>query len=131
MSLSYGIMYIVRFGTMRSMYRASRWAEVSSRLLGLTRFRSSRPNIGGAKDRNRHLLERLGLTRFARGLARMVCSRVRRCDHVVCLAYWCQRRVALRPVAWSRVRPTRRDHVHVVARAGVLCPRYTDVQELW
>ncbi|KAF8638118.1 hypothetical protein AX17_002438 [Amanita inopinata Kibby_2008] len=27
MSLSYGCMYIVRFGTMRSMYRASRWAE--------------------------------------------------------------------------------------------------------
>ena len=29
MSLSYGCIYIVRFGTMRSMYRASRWAEVS------------------------------------------------------------------------------------------------------
>jgi len=28
MSLTYGCMYIVRFGTMRSMYRASRWAEV-------------------------------------------------------------------------------------------------------
>ncbi|KAJ7579200.1 hypothetical protein C8J56DRAFT_868211 [Mycena floridula] len=27
MSLSYGCVYIVRFGTMRSMYRASRWAE--------------------------------------------------------------------------------------------------------
>ncbi|KAH7875863.1 uncharacterized protein C8R40DRAFT_1044124 [Lentinula edodes] len=27
MSLSYGCMYIVRFGTMRSMYRASIWAE--------------------------------------------------------------------------------------------------------
>jgi hypothetical protein len=29
MSLSYGIMYIIRFGNMRSMYRASRWAEVN------------------------------------------------------------------------------------------------------
>jgi hypothetical protein len=29
MSLAYGIMYIIRFGTMRSMYRASRWAEVN------------------------------------------------------------------------------------------------------
>lgn len=29
MSLSYGCMYIIRFGTMRSMYRASIWAEVS------------------------------------------------------------------------------------------------------
>lgn len=28
MSLSYGCMYIIRFGTMRSMYRATRWAEV-------------------------------------------------------------------------------------------------------
>ncbi|KAL0948924.1 hypothetical protein HGRIS_009032 [Hohenbuehelia grisea] len=27
MSLTYGCVYIVRFGTMRSMYRASRWAE--------------------------------------------------------------------------------------------------------
>ena len=29
MSLCYGCVYIVRFGTMRSMFRASRWAEVS------------------------------------------------------------------------------------------------------
>jgi hypothetical protein len=29
MSLGYGCIYIVRFGTMRSMYKASRWAEVS------------------------------------------------------------------------------------------------------
>ena len=28
MSLSYGCIYIVQFGTMRSMYKASRWAEV-------------------------------------------------------------------------------------------------------
>ena len=131
MSLSYGIMYIVRFGNMRSMYRASRWAEVSSRLPGLTGLCSSRPNVGGAKDRNRHLLERLGLTRIARGLARMVCTRIHRCDHVISLAHWCQRRVAPRPVAESTVRPTHSDHVPVFSRAGVFCPRYTDVQELW
>jgi hypothetical protein len=29
MSLSYGCMYIVRFGMMRNMFYASRWAEVS------------------------------------------------------------------------------------------------------
>jgi hypothetical protein len=29
MSLAYGIMYIIQFGNMRSMYRASRWAEVN------------------------------------------------------------------------------------------------------
>jgi len=28
MSLTYGCMYIVRFGTMRTMLRASKWAEV-------------------------------------------------------------------------------------------------------
>ena len=28
MSLTYGCIYIVQFGTMRSMYKASRWAEV-------------------------------------------------------------------------------------------------------
>ncbi len=33
MSLTYGCIYIVRFGTMRSMYRASRWAEVSLNLM--------------------------------------------------------------------------------------------------
>ncbi|KAG7093371.1 hypothetical protein E1B28_007053 [Marasmius oreades] len=31
MSLSYGCMYIVRFGSMRSMFRASRWAEEAQR----------------------------------------------------------------------------------------------------
>jgi hypothetical protein len=28
MSLFFGCIYIVRFGTMRSMYKATRWAEV-------------------------------------------------------------------------------------------------------
>ena len=28
MSLSFGCVYIVRFGTMRSMFKATRWAEV-------------------------------------------------------------------------------------------------------
>ncbi|KAF8131137.1 hypothetical protein EV363DRAFT_1165666, partial [Boletus edulis] len=31
MSLSYGCTYIVRFGTMRSMYKATRWAEEAAR----------------------------------------------------------------------------------------------------
>ena len=33
MSLSYGCMYIVRFGMMRNMFHASRWAEVSILLI--------------------------------------------------------------------------------------------------
>ena len=28
MSLTFGCIYIVQFGTMRTMYKASRWAEV-------------------------------------------------------------------------------------------------------
>jgi hypothetical protein len=31
MSLSYGVLFIIRFGTMRSMYKASRWAEAAQR----------------------------------------------------------------------------------------------------
>ena len=31
-SLTYGCVYIVQFGTMRSMYKASRWAEVRLRV---------------------------------------------------------------------------------------------------
>jgi hypothetical protein len=40
MSLSYGCIYIVRFGSMRSMYKASRWAEVNlySRISQCTHF---------------------------------------------------------------------------------------------
>lgn len=30
MSLSFGCIYIVRFATMKSMYKATRWAEVCS-----------------------------------------------------------------------------------------------------
>jgi hypothetical protein len=30
MSLSFGCIFILRFGTMRTMYKASRWAEVSA-----------------------------------------------------------------------------------------------------
>lgn len=42
MSLSYGCMYIVRFGMMRNMFHASRWAEVSIHyLLGSDMFSSS------------------------------------------------------------------------------------------
>ena len=41
MSLSYGCIYIVRFGTMRSMYKATRWAEVSITEFFLFSFLSS------------------------------------------------------------------------------------------
>ncbi|KAF9040782.1 hypothetical protein BJ165DRAFT_1350675 [Panaeolus papilionaceus] len=37
MSLSYGCMYIIRFGTMRSVFHASRWAEVRCVLLSVSK----------------------------------------------------------------------------------------------
>jgi hypothetical protein len=106
MSLSYGMMYIIRFGNMRSMYRASRWAEVnilSRRPAGWflidRKFAYPFISIGGPKDRDVHLLERLGLAGFAWGLARLVRACVRRGDNVVRLAHGRQRRIATTPVA--------------------------------
>jgi hypothetical protein len=97
MSLSYGILYIIRFGTMRSMYRASRWAEVNIlSLVWLAGFLTVisliylafQPHIiGGSKVGNGHLLERLGLARSAGSLAHVVRARFRRRDHVVRLAH--------------------------------------------
>jgi cytochrome bd-type quinol oxidase subunit 2 len=55
MSLSFRIVYIVRFNNMRSMYRASRWAEVCSHLLN-SKFPLTSCSTG---MRNGHILERL------------------------------------------------------------------------
>jgi hypothetical protein len=101
MSLAYGIIYIIRFGNMRSMYHASRWAEVSiSRRANRVFFDCDfsylslafQPHVIGVSTvGNGHLLERLGLARSAGNLACVVRAWVRRRDHVVCLAYGCQR----------------------------------------
>ena len=137
MSLSYGILYIIRFGNMRSMYRASRWAEVNvlSRPAGWFLIAISLINlshiIGGSKDRNGHLLERLGLASFAWSLARLVRACVRRCDNVVRLAHGRQRRLAPTPAACGGVWSARRDHLPAVARSRLLCACHTDFQELW
>ena len=141
MSLSYGITYIIRFGNMRSMYRASRWAEVNSFSLSwLSVFDSDlaylslvlQPHIiGGSKDGNGHLLECLGPARSAGGLACVVRARVRRRDHVVRLALGRQRRDATGPAARTGVWSAHRNHVPAIARAHLLCVRHTDVQELW
>ena len=59
MSLSYGCMYIVKFGMMRNMFHASRWAEVSIYYLMLATCFYFRP--GGTENENLDLLERLGI----------------------------------------------------------------------
>jgi hypothetical protein len=62
MSLIYGCMYIVRFGMMRNMFHASRWAEVSIYyLLVNNMFSSSSSSSGGAENENLDLVERLGI----------------------------------------------------------------------
>ena len=74
MSLSFGIVCIVRFDSMRSMYRASRWAEV--RLTPPTHSplnSDSPPPTGSTEDRNGHILERLGPTRSPWNLESLVC----------------------------------------------------------
>ena len=48
MSLSYGCMYIVRFGTMRSMFKASRWAEVRRPLSLVSFFQLNRIFVGSS-----------------------------------------------------------------------------------
>ena len=88
MSLSFGIVYIVRFDNMRSMYRASRWAEVCPKLsLVNSRSSSHLSCIGSSEDRNGDILERLGAARATQRLARVVGARLRRCDYVLRLAY--------------------------------------------
>jgi hypothetical protein len=60
MSLCYGCMYIVKFGMMRNMFHASRWAEVS-----IYYFASWQHvfhlHPGGAENENLDLVERLGI----------------------------------------------------------------------
>jgi hypothetical protein len=132
MSLSYGIMYIIRFANMRSMYRASRWAEVNipSRpagwfLIAISLIHLSHV-IGGSKDRNGHLLECLGLASPAWSLARLVRARVRRCNNVVRLAHGRQRRLAPTLVACGGVWSPRWDHLPAIARSRLHCTRHTD-----
>jgi hypothetical protein len=60
MSLIYGCIYIVRFGMMRNMFHASRWAEVSIYYLVVTDMFSS-SSSGGAENENLDLVERLGI----------------------------------------------------------------------
>ena len=63
MSLIYGCMYIVKFGMMRNMFHASRWAEVSSiyYLLRWQHVFHLHIHPGGAEDENLDLVERLGI----------------------------------------------------------------------
>lgn len=85
MSLTYGIVYIVQFGTMRSMYKASRWAEVRfsvSSILFCTNV-----IIGSTKDQDFHLVEYMGAPGRPCRLARVVDDRLLHCYLVLRMAY--------------------------------------------
>lgn len=60
MSLLYGCMYIIRFGSMRKTYRAIAWAEVSCLMLRALGFDSD--VAGSSKHKDGHLVECLGVT---------------------------------------------------------------------
>ena len=72
MSLSYGCIYTVRFGTMRSMYKATRWAEVRVTNVVLFTLLSSFHFVGGSKDYAIHSVECVGAAGYARCLACLV-----------------------------------------------------------
>ena len=71
MSLSYGCIYIVRFGTMRSMFHASRWAEVGH-IYSTGTTNTDSIFLGCKGDEDRYLVERLGFTCHACYLDGMV-----------------------------------------------------------
>ena len=87
MSLSFGIVYIVRFDNMRSMYRASRWAEVQYVPIRHQLILTHCSCIESSENRDGHILECLGPARTTRSLARVVGARLRRCDYVLRLAH--------------------------------------------
>ena len=74
MSLLYGGIYIIRFGMMRSTYRAAEWALVSC----FSQKNVSKESylllvfLGGAEDDDRHFLECLGVSSDASNMACMV-----------------------------------------------------------
>lgn len=70
-SLSFGCIYILRFGTMRSMSKASQWAEVPLLRCNL-RPRTDLACSGSAENENVYLVECLGASCNANNLVSMV-----------------------------------------------------------
>lgn len=90
MSLTYGCIYIVQFGTMRSMYKASRWAEVCEILIMLS-FGIERliNHTGGPENENCYLVERVGFACHAGNMACLVNDSFLGSHHGIRLAYGC------------------------------------------
>ncbi len=86
MSLTYGIVYIVQFGTMRSMYKASRWAEVRFPVISI--LSCANITIGSTEDQDFYLVEYMGAPGRPCRLARVVDDCLLHCYHVLRVAYW-------------------------------------------
>lgn len=73
MSLTSGCMYLARFGTMRSMYCASRWAEVMLTFPVLSSLSDNFHHVSGStKDKHCNLVECLGNASYASHMDVMV-----------------------------------------------------------
>ena len=64
MSLLYGCMYIIRFGTMRKTHKAAEWAAVRTPVF-FQIPELTRPNSGGTENQNNNFMECLGASRNA------------------------------------------------------------------
>lgn len=123
MSLSYGCVYIVQFGTMRSMDRASRWAEVYHNPADqYEKCSLILSRLGSSKEQNRDIVEYLGPSRYSCCMARMVNDRLLRHHPRLHMAFGCTKRRHPRS-AHARPGPRRTNsHQHRVRRwIGLLC----------
>jgi len=83
MSLSFGCVYIVRFGSMKSMYHASKWAEVRSISL-IFSYCILSPAAGSTQNIYSHLMECLGYARHTSNMDGMVSlSQTKICDETL------------------------------------------------
>lgn len=86
MSLAFGCLFIIRFGTMRSMHRASTWAEVSP--IKLRVYTSLISTTGGAEDADINPVECVGPAGNPLGMVSLVGNRVHRFDTFICVESW-------------------------------------------
>lgn len=86
MSLTYGCVYIVQFGTMRTMYKASRWQKYVPPLYQSVDAHGMLVFVGGAENQDHNMVEHLGSPSYARYLVSLGYDSVLRGSHVVRLA---------------------------------------------
>jgi len=124
MSLAFGCLFIIRFGTMRSMYRASTWAGVSP-----TRAASmhiAEPLIGGAEDADINPVERMGPPSDPLDMAGLVGNRIHSFDTFVCLEKWGDERPRERWLASSHTHSSPRTSPGNHCPCGPWTPQLSD-----